>query len=128
MSSICVVHGDIKPSNRFVTINGIVKLGYFGSAWKLKDYVHIHIPGNGFGTLWYAAPEVVLSCFVVLRPRDFRLNTTKMNGQLVWLQLIYFTTLRSTYMALDIRLPEDSRGFVSTMVHPDKPKAWHDLY
>lgn len=48
-----VVHGDIKPCNLLVTLDGTVKLGDFGTACEIPH------PGSPPGTASYLAPERV---------------------------------------------------------------------
>ncbi|XP_039268441.2 mitogen-activated protein kinase kinase kinase 4-like [Styela clava] len=59
-----IVHRDIKGSNIFLTTAGVVKLGDFGSALKLKDTLKT-MPGEMIThigtTMAYTAPEVINS-------------------------------------------------------------------
>lgn len=56
LSSLCILHGDVKPENIGITATGHIRLLDFGVAKVLKDDEDVT---HGAGTLFYASPEVL---------------------------------------------------------------------
>ncbi|KAH9465507.1 hypothetical protein Pst134EA_013387 [Puccinia striiformis f. sp. tritici] len=55
-----IVHGDLKPDNLLIDINGYIKVADFGLARRLTD----HTPPNlHFGAVYYMAPEMINGTF-----------------------------------------------------------------
>jgi serine/threonine protein kinase len=54
-----VVHRDLKPANMFITRGGVLKLGDFGLARKIRDRDRL---SDKVITLWYRPPELLLGC------------------------------------------------------------------
>src|SRR5262249_30346978 len=54
-----LVHGDVKPSNCFLEVNGRVKIGDFGLARSLEVDAKLTRTGSFVGTPLYAAPEQI---------------------------------------------------------------------
>eukprot|EP01063_Lacrimia_lanifica_P006657 TRINITY_DN14171_c0_g1_i1.p1 TRINITY_DN14171_c0_g1~~TRINITY_DN14171_c0_g1_i1.p1 ORF type:complete len:426 (+),score=147.27 TRINITY_DN14171_c0_g1_i1:68-1345(+) len=56
-----IIHRDMKPSNIFLTCDGVVQLGDFGSSRSFRDSSAInHDMTHEVGTKWYRAPELLL--------------------------------------------------------------------
>ncbi len=52
-----IMHRDVKPSNLFLTGDGMGKIGDLGLARHLEDATHVTVDGNVVGTPDYMAPE-----------------------------------------------------------------------
>lgn len=132
-----IVHRDIKGSNIFLTSSGIVKLGDFGSAIKLRNTAKT-TPGEMVShigtTLPYAAPEVInasesigygrasdiwsLGCVVI----------EMSSGKQPWQGLESFQVMFRVGMgdapAIPEILSEEGKDFVRMCTAPNPLKRW----